>query len=312
MPAALNVLRGAGRGLLRAAGGSEQATRYVSRIYDILGAQRVAGPPIEGSLPDGSRVLCDLSDYIQRQMWFWGAFDLSEAFVYSRLARPGMVVVDGGANVGQYTLLGSTAVGPSGAVHSFEPVPQNWRRLRHHVDMNGCANVHLNQLGLWSSSRNMLVGMPPGIKGNAGAFSVRGGAEPSGLEISVVALDEYLAQTKVARVDFLKLDVEGAEPWVIEGAMGTLERDRPLIFMEVNRTALDDLGASTTNLWDTLAGLGYRAWAIGNSAATSRVLTSFDEIRLENIVLHQGALPDVVTHGWTHADAQSWGRSGRI
>lgn len=311
-PAALKVLRGAGRGLLRAIGGTERVTRYVSRVYDVFGADRRNEVPVQGSLPDGSTVLCDLSDYIQRQIWFWGAFDLAEAFVFSRLVRPGMVLVDAGANIGQYTLLGSTAVGAAGAVHSFEPVPQNWRHLRHHVELNRCANVHLNQLGLWDSSRKMLVGMPAGITGNAGAFSVRGGAEPSGVEISVITLDEYLAHNKVDRVDFLKLDVEGAEPWVIQGAMGTLERDRPLILMEVNRAALEDLGASPAKLWNTFAALGYRAWAIGNSASTSRALRSFDGIRLENVVLHQDALPEFVTRGWTQLDTQNWGRMGRI
>src|SRR5205085_1504296 len=82
---------------------------------------------------------------VQRHIYFQGVYEPVEAYLFSRLAAPGMTVVDAGANVGQYTLIASARVGPSGAVHSFEPVPETYRVLAEHVAANRAANVVANR-----------------------------------------------------------------------------------------------------------------------------------------------------------------------
>jgi FkbM family methyltransferase len=254
---------------------------------------------------------CDLSDYVQQQIYFLGVYEpqLSHAFV--RVLRPGMVVVDAGANVGQHTLLASTAVGEGGAVHSFEPVPQIFENLSRHVAMNGLRNVHLNRIALWCEETELALGLPAGHDGNRGAYSIRAAErESTAVAAPAIRLDTYIAAQKLGRVDVIKMDVEGAEPFAIRGARETLRRFSPLIFIEVYREGLTGMGSSPQALWDELASFGYRAWEIGYTPAQVRRMNSFDHITLANVLLTRGDLPAELASGWTVHSVKRWARSG--
>lgn len=256
-------------------------------------------------------MLCDLSDYVQQQIYFLGVYEpqLSHAFV--RLLRPGMVVIDAGANVGQHTLLASTAVGEGGSVHSFEPVPQIFETLSRHVAMNSLGNVHLNRMALWCEETELTLGLPAGHEGNKGAYSIRAAARDStAVTAPAIRLDTYVAAQELRRVDAIKMDVEGAEPFAIRGAKETLREFSPLILVEVYRDGLLGIGSSPRELWDELAPLGYHAWEVGYAPAQVRRLDSFDDITLANVLLTRGDLPAELASGWTVHSVKRWARSG--
>jgi Protein-L-isoaspartate(D-aspartate) O-methyltransferase (PCMT) len=91
---------------------------------------------------------CDLRDHVQSRIFFFGLYEPVECYVVSKFLRPGMTFVDAGANVGQYTLLAAQAVGPTGKVISFEPVPRNYERTCAHVRQNGLGNVSVHRSAL--------------------------------------------------------------------------------------------------------------------------------------------------------------------
>lgn len=255
-------------------------------------------------------MICDLSDYVQQQIYFMGVYEpqLSHAFV--RVLRPAMVVIDAGANVGQQTLLASTAVGEGGSVHSFEPVPQIFETLSHHVAMNGLRNVHLNRRALWSEETELTLGLPAGHDGNKGAYSVRAARESTAVSAPAIRLDTYVAAQRLKRVDAIKLDIEGAEPFAIRGARETLREFSPLIFIEIYRDGLTGMGSSPRELWDEIAPLGYHAWEVGYGPAQVRRLDSFDDISLANVLLTRGEVPAELASGWTVHSVKRWARSG--
>ena len=74
-------------------------------------------------LPNGCSMHCDLRQHVDRHIYYLGAYEPVESYLFTRLLQPGMTVIDAGANIGQYTLLAATAVGSRGTVHCFEPVP---------------------------------------------------------------------------------------------------------------------------------------------------------------------------------------------
>ena len=171
----------------------------------------------------------------------------------------GSVAVDVGANVGFYTLYLARAVGASGRVHAFEPNPKLCRRLRRHVELNGFTNVTVNCVALSGSHGRAELVVPPGDNsGAAGLASDGNGMDGSTrIEVPVTTLDDYATEQGVDRIDVVKIDVEGYEPFVLEGARGVIQTFKPRMLVEVNTLALARYGWEPDGLLNTIQSLGY-------------------------------------------------------
>lgn len=161
---------------------------------------------------------------------FWESW-LSRFLV--RLARPGMVAVDVGANYGYYTLLLCDRVGQEGRVAAFEPNPRVAELLTKSVAVNGFAGrcrIHRCCAGRRGVGPVMLH-IPDGDPKNASVVAqpAAGGMH---VEVPTVALDDALAE--FGTVDLVKIDAEGAEEDVIDGFMAIIRRCRPHIVLEFN------------------------------------------------------------------------------
>jgi FkbM family methyltransferase len=310
-PGNLGVLRRLGRLAFRTWARTGIVPGYYYRAVEAWGPLLAGDGPETTTLPNGCAMECDLEDHVGRLIYFRGTYEFIEAFLFTRLLTSGMVVIDAGANIGQYTMLASTAVTPTGRVHSFEPVHENYSRLRAHVAANGLTNVRLNRLALWSEDSTLVLVMPNQSPGNHGSYTVRQGAPPSsGEEAPGIRLDEYASANEIAGVDLIKMDIEGAEAAAILGGLGLVERCRPIFLLEVNRAALTSMGSSPNELWELVSGLGYRAWRIGWSPETSGPVSSFEGLVQSNVFLHYKDLPSNVTSGWSYDEARRWAYSG--
>lgn len=150
----------------------------------------------------------------------------------SSMVKPGMTVLDIGANVGYFTLLASRAVGPAGKVYAFEPEPGNFRVLSENLFVNGMTWATPVNKALWNTSGSSTLFVDSMNLGGAtmisGKFDLKA---DSSVAIEMVALDSYLPPG--THVDFIKLDAEGAEPKIIEGMAATLGANRAItILME--------------------------------------------------------------------------------
>jgi FkbM family methyltransferase len=164
-----------------------------------------------------------------------GKFELSEFSFVKRFLKLGMTVLDIGAHHGLYTLLASKCVGRDGRVIAFEPSPRERKALRLHLKLNRCKNVDVQEFALgdkqttaylhvvddWAAGCNSL--RPPDVAANT-----------TPVPVIIVRLDDWLADNKIKYVDFIKLDVEGAELATLKGAGWLLERrPRPVILAEL-------------------------------------------------------------------------------
>jgi FkbM family methyltransferase len=254
---------------------------------------------------------CDLGEFIQRQVYYMGAFEPVESYLFTRLLRPGMTVIDAGANIGQYTLLAATAVGPAGSVHSFEPVPATFAHLQAHVSANRLTNVKLNPMALWNEDSTVTLSLPPETVYNAGSWTI-GSAESQTAAIAAEAirLDTYAARRGFSRVDVIKMDIQGAEPFALAGAHDLLTRWHPTLLMEVHRPSLVALGSSPEMLWEQLSSLGYRAWRIRPSLKNSGPVPNLNGIEFENFFFHCADLPPEITSGWRRHEPKQWACKG--
>lgn len=153
-----------------------------------------------------------------------GFSDRDTANLFVESLRPGMVAIDCGAHIGEYTLLMAALVGPEGQVHAFEPDPRVFAILQENVARNGLRNVWLHEkaLGELGESKFLLAEDP--TASSLSRFASRTGEE---VKVAVTTLDAYAEYQGLSRVDAVKIDVEGAEGAVLAGANRVLTELRP-------------------------------------------------------------------------------------
>lgn len=164
-----------------------------------------------------------------------GSYEPEQTRLFLEWVRPGDQVLDVGAHVGYYTLLASTLAGDAGAVWAFEPNPKNHRFLRAHARINRRANVHAEPAA--ASDADGTARFDFGTGSGTGHL-----AEGGALEVRTVRLDDFCRERGI-RPAAVKIDVEGAEAAVLEGARETVAGARPVIFLsthgpEVHRRCL--------------------------------------------------------------------------
>lgn len=167
--------------------------------------------------------------------------------------RRGDVAIDGGANQGMYATAFANYVGPEGRVIAFEPMPYAAELTEANLALNGLANCTVIAAALSDRPGRAELDLTRGV-GSASIVTDYGGA--SRLEVPTVTIDDTLAELGVDRIDFIKLDIEGAELKALEGARKTIARSRPVICLEI--AAASGTGAENAAHYHLLE-LGYRA-----------------------------------------------------
>jgi FkbM family methyltransferase len=171
----------------------------------------------------GYNVELDLSDHIQRNVYL-GTYEPHDSKLVSRYLSPGITFVDIGANFGYYSLMAAAAIGDSGRVFGFEPNPELCDHLRGTIQKNEIMNITVEQAGVSDEAGWADLFLPIKRGNNTATMIANAGGRP--LRVPVVTLDEYLDRYKIARVDFLKIDVDGFEPRVIRGAQAAIRAKR--------------------------------------------------------------------------------------
>lgn len=138
--------------------------------------------------------------------------------------RKGDVVVDGGAYTGTFATIASKMAGDDGKVIAFEPDTENHKKLLANIELNGLKNVLVIQKGLWSSDTKLPFRDAHNL-GSSFIFDEPG--TDSVIDLPVVSLDRELERLGIEKIDFLKMDVEGAEIEAIKGARNILAKSDP-------------------------------------------------------------------------------------
>ena len=180
-----------------------------------------------------------------------GTFEPNEFCFLGQILKPGMTVLDVGANEGLYTLFSARRVGPAGRVVAFEPSSRERRKLEHNVARNRLGNVTIVPCAVGSSEGTAALQIASGVHSGHNTLGalVYDDAPAAGVEhVPVERLDTLIERLGVVTVDVIKIDVEGAELHVLEGARRTLAAHRPILMVEANDEALQAQGASTAAL----------------------------------------------------------------
>jgi FkbM family methyltransferase len=203
-------------------------------------------------------------EWARYRCFAYGSWEPEIIELVSKTVKPGFTVVDVGAHIGYYSLLFSRLVGPTGHVIAFEPVPMNFEFLVENLKLNSCTNTEPVNRAVLERHQRMRVDTPENDPLPVGvSFS-----KPQGqgnVVVEAVSLDEF-ALGRTERVDFLKVDAEGAEDKVLDGAQAIIERDHPVIMMEVHHF---DGHLENSPVPQRLANMGYRLTQIDRGYLTS-------------------------------------------
>lgn len=133
--------------------------------------------------------------------------------------KPGDIVVDAGAFTGDYTIFAAKKVGANGKIIAFEPDKKNRERLLSNIKYEKLNNVIVIPKGLWSEDTFLSIEKSRGLHT---AMS----KEKTGDKIEVARLDNELKKLKIKKVDFIKMDIEGAEKEAMKGCVKTLKENK--------------------------------------------------------------------------------------
>lgn len=175
----------------------------------------------------------------------------------NKLARTGGVAIDVGAHSGYFTIWLSDAVGANGTVYAFEASPVIYEELRETIDSNGLRNVISRNNAVSDTSGQIDFFLAPNWKSEIS--SMRRG-EGKRISIEAVALDDVIPDSQP--VSFVKIDVEGAEMKVLKGMEAIIQRDGPVMVIEISDSWLKELGSSSAEVFDFLFRHGYEIYEI--------------------------------------------------
>jgi FkbM family methyltransferase len=170
----------------------------------------------------------------------------------------GAVVVDAGANIGIYSRFFARCVGPSGAVHSFEPATDNCERLR--AATCRLSNVHVTHAAVGERSGQSSLYLSDTLNVDHRSYVTDGFARRT-VQIEMVALDDYFKPGQ--RVDLIKMDIQGYELHALRGASRVLADNRALkLLVELWPYGLKQAGANWVELIDALTTSNMKVSAI--------------------------------------------------
>ena len=169
------------------------------------------------------------------------------------LVNPGMHVLDVGANFGYYTLLLAQQVGPTGRVWAFEPVSMFRNQLLWHLERNRFSDrVTVVPYGLSDRCSTSPISVSAS---SATLHAVDTASRPESIELR--PLDEVVPELGIDRIDFVKSDIDGHEPWFLDGGRSTFRRFRPPIAVEFAQHVLHVAGSDVREQARLLHELGY-------------------------------------------------------
>jgi FkbM family methyltransferase len=195
---------------------------------------------------------------IARAILHRGRYEPVETEVALGRLKPGMTAIDAGANIGHYAMIAAATVGPSGRVVAFEPDGDNHAALVANLALNGFGNATAEKLALGAGPGELTLYRDRANRGGHSLVAANVQIEAGASSVRVVSLDDYAAERLADRkIDFIKIDVQGAEADVLAGAAKILARDMPDLLIEFWPHGIRAAGGEPMALVEGLLKLGY-------------------------------------------------------
>jgi len=204
----------------------------------------------------GSKMILDLADRgICKDLFLYRSREPESTKIFIKELSEGMKVVDIGANIGYYALIESRIVGNQGKVYAIEPEPRNFQLFKNNVELNNYSDcVELFNIAIGDRTGKELFEISDMY--NTHRIAKESDLSDKCIEVPITTLDEFL---KDKRVDFVRMDVEGYEYFIVLGMEKTLKKNQPLkLFVEVHPRLIKHYGGDVEDMLKILSNARFR------------------------------------------------------
>jgi FkbM family methyltransferase len=201
-------------------------------------------------------------------------YEPAETAFLKATIKKGQYVIDVGANIGYYTTLLASLVGEEGRVYAFEPDPENFALLKKNISANGFKNVVAENMAISDVTKDILL-YYSSDKGDQRIYDSSDGRESR--KIKATSIDDYFKNGQ--KIDFLKMDIQGAEGLALKGMTETIQRSKSIVLnIEFWPFGLERSGFGTMNFLNDLVTTKLRFYDLNNKELSEVNRERFPEV----------------------------------
>ena len=236
----------------------------------------------------------DKNSYMGGGIYWCGFHHINELLFLKSYLTPNMTFVDVGANQGEFALYACSKL-TAGKVLAFEPTSYQLSLLKTNIDLNKFTNIEVNDYGLFNKNAELEVftsydtSVHSGTnEGLSSLYKSEARQEVEEMIELKVFDNEYF--DKLNRLDVVKIDVEGAELFVLQGMLRSLEKFKPLLLIEMNKKTFEDAGYTMEDVIQFLEALNYEPYRLFRGQIfkmSSKELVDFSNVVFKSSVLEQ-------------------------
>lgn len=182
-------------------------------------------------------------------------------FINSKVKK-GDIILDIGAHIGLTAVLFGQKVSDTGRVYSFEPTPVSFKVLKETIRINKLENIitPVNRPVTESTGKVQFFISDTAVDVANSLVAYEDGKKLHGIELNGTSVDDFVNGEKLKKVNFIKIDAEGAELKVLKGAKETLISFKPLVILALHPIAIAANGDSLHNIYEYIQSLGYKIY----------------------------------------------------
>ena len=229
--------------------------------------------PKQVVIPEGVVVLNPKDPVVSGALTL-GVYEKFETALVREHLKQGMTVLDIGANVGYYTVIFAKLVGGRGKVIAFEPDTDNFSFLESTIKANGFRNVFSHLTAVGDTNGEIKLYKSPDNLADHRIYSFPESNES--IITPLVTIDDFVRKERIGKIDFIKMDIQGAEGRALKGMLETLKSQSSLtIFTEFWPQGLHDSGSDALWFLDTLRNLGFSIREINEKNSRIQEISDF-------------------------------------
>lgn len=257
--------------------GQMDKASYVRRMHDIhkifweymdfigdknISSIKISKDRLTFTTEDGIVMMCGPGDRrsVPLEILNFGDYEPAELRMMGNFIKKDSVIIDIGANIGWYSLNLARRV-PDGCIIAFEPIPGTFEYLKKNIAVNKITNIKALNFGLSDRAGTLGFYYDPKFTVAASLRNLHGNSKRKKVLCRVRRLDDFIL-TMTPRIDFIKCDVEGAELFVIKGALEVLKKTKPVMLLEMLRKWSVKFGYHPNEIIDLLEGIGYGCYYV--------------------------------------------------
>lgn len=223
---------------------------------------------------DGINYRLDISEYMEWVIYFGLAVE-ERSGLFS-LIKPGQIIFDVGTNIGETLLNFAKLTGKNGYVFGFEPVDINYKKCIENISINSFQHIKVSQVALSDKKEILYFGYSDNK--NSGGIFMQKERQKNGTEVQALTLDEFVEIHTISKIDLIKIDVEGFEYHVLAGAKNSLNKFKPVLFVEVDQVNLQRQNSSSGNLIALITSYGYTCKSVDGEIISENYKSHFDMV----------------------------------